>query len=304
MEKYYFYYVNNLKSIVKITMKLQFSIKTTESGFSIGIGDVTIINHSLDHPFLYVGNGETQFINIEGHFDIRDRLEQRIGVKIFEVDEDENQVTIVMTTDDNQPITIQLVSTPESQLEMKFAEFPTAYDRLCFRLQSNKDEFIYGGGEQFTHFNLKGYNFPIWIREQGIGRDPKSPISFFADVFANGKGGSYDWTYFPQATFVSSQRYYCHVGGSRYMELDFTQPDQHEVYILGKPESVYFNSACCMESLLGKLTEFFKRQQPLPTWLNDGVIIGTLCYLYLCLLFSFEYYQFENLSNDNFDPKF
>ena len=40
-------------------------------------------------------------------------------------------------------------------------------DRLWFRLQSDADEKIYGGGEQFTYLNLKGRDYPIWIREQG-----------------------------------------------------------------------------------------------------------------------------------------
>ena len=26
---------------------------------------------------------------------------------------------------------------------------------------------VYGAGEQYTYFNMRGYDFPIWTREQG-----------------------------------------------------------------------------------------------------------------------------------------
>lgn len=41
-------------------------------------------------------------------------------------------------------------------------------DRLWFRLQSDKDEKIYGGGSQFTYLNMKGHDFPMWTREQWV----------------------------------------------------------------------------------------------------------------------------------------
>lgn len=40
-------------------------------------------------------------------------------------------------------------------------------ERLWFRLASDSNEKIYGAGEQFTYLNLKGREFPMWIREQG-----------------------------------------------------------------------------------------------------------------------------------------
>jgi hypothetical protein len=45
--------------------------------------------------------------------------------------------------------------------------FLSGRERLWFRLASNSTEKIYGAGEQFTYLNLKGREFPMWIREQG-----------------------------------------------------------------------------------------------------------------------------------------
>ena len=41
-------------------------------------------------------------------------------------------------------------------------------DRLWLRLVAERDERVYGGGEQFSYFNLRGRSFPLWTREQGF----------------------------------------------------------------------------------------------------------------------------------------
>lgn len=58
---------------------------------------------------------------------------------------------------------------------------------------------------------------------KGIGRNKSSPITFLADALVGGYGGDYHTTYFPQATFTSSRKVYCHFEEHNYMEMDFTQ---------------------------------------------------------------------------------
>lgn len=41
------------------------------------------------------------------------------------------------------------------------------YNRIVMRLPSENSEYLYGLGEQFTDFNLKGQKYTIWTREQG-----------------------------------------------------------------------------------------------------------------------------------------
>ena len=48
---------------------------------------------------------------------------------------------------------------------------------------SAKDEKVFGFGEQFTHFDLKGRRVPIWVQEQGIGRGLQ-PITTAVDFVA------------------------------------------------------------------------------------------------------------------------
>ena len=66
-------------------------------------------------------------------------------------------------------VELRLYSTETHHLAVDFLEFPgDDYDRLWLRLPSDADEHLYGAGEQFTFFDLKGHTFPIWTREQGI----------------------------------------------------------------------------------------------------------------------------------------
>ena len=44
---------------------------------------------------------------------------------------------------------------------------------------SEPTEQVYGGGTQFSHFNLKGKAYPIWTREQGVGRNKATQMTFW-----------------------------------------------------------------------------------------------------------------------------
>ena len=46
-----------------------------------------------------------------------------------------------------------------------------AHDRVWAHLVGEAGEHIYGGGEQYTYLDLKGRRYPIWVREQGVGRN-------------------------------------------------------------------------------------------------------------------------------------
>jgi alpha-glucosidase len=44
-------------------------------------------------------------------------------------------------------------------------------------LVAEEAEYVYGGGEQFTYLNLRGRSYPIWVREQGVGRNLSSDVT-------------------------------------------------------------------------------------------------------------------------------
>ncbi|KAA0194876.1 hypothetical protein HAZT_HAZT008439 [Hyalella azteca] len=112
-------------------------------------------------------------------------------------------------------------------------------NRLWLKIYAEKSEKIFGGGEQYTYFNLRGRDYPIWTREQGTLLVPSTPLHF----------GSY-------------------------MVLNFTATDYHEVFVHSASltlELDYDNTA------LGLVQKVYKRagtQPPLPDWVLGGAILG------------------------------
>ena len=106
-----------------------------------------------------------------------------------------------------------------------------------------------------------------------MGRNKSYPVTFLTDI-VGGAGGDYHTSYFPLPTFLSSRRYYCHLSGSNYMDLDFSHAKYHEISIFGPPEPIYFNVDEDFEALVRSLTYFLWRQPQLPDWVHNGVILG------------------------------
>lgn len=55
----------------------------------------------------------------------------------------------------------------DSISRIEFTDLPDGYDRIWVRLAASQQDKIFGGGEQFSFFNMRGREYPIWTREQG-----------------------------------------------------------------------------------------------------------------------------------------
>ena len=68
------------------------------------------------------------------------------------------------------------------QAEMKLDEQASVvlygFNRWFLNLPAENSEYIWGGGEQYSYFNLReGPTYPIWTREQGVGRNKSSTLT-------------------------------------------------------------------------------------------------------------------------------
>src|SRR5699024_9517323 len=112
----------------------------------------------------------------------------------------------------------------EDRLYIHFQQFGKSYNRSWIRIPANEKEKIYGCGEQLSYFNLRGRNFPLWTSEPGVGRNKETYTSFQADV-KDKAGGDYYTTNYPQPTFISTEKYYCHVDTTAYADFNFSEAD-------------------------------------------------------------------------------
>ncbi|MFW5720089.1 MAG: TIM-barrel domain-containing protein [Candidatus Dojkabacteria bacterium] len=135
-------------------------------------------------------------------------------------------------------------------------------------LKAFGDEHIFGCGEQWTHFDLKGRIVPIWIEEQGIGRgkDFTSSITRLIGVCGHEFTTNYSLPY-----FVSTKGYYCYVDTLAYCNLAFgTNTTALEIHgsftkiIIAK--GGFYNTKSIPD--IG-----IQQTQP-PEWLHNGSIVA------------------------------
>ena len=67
----------------------------------------------------------------------------------------------------------------EISVVLSMSNLPSGtFDRWVLRLIATESEFIWGGGEQYSFFNLRERgHYPIWVREQGVGRNKSSYLT-------------------------------------------------------------------------------------------------------------------------------
>lgn len=250
-------------------LKLQHDHK----GFKIFYKNHLFITHEEAMPFLSVGRGKAKYDMKFGNFEIEESLAEKFLLNQFEIlTEKDNHLQIKLWHDNSVFVVMSFVE-ENNRLALIFEETTETLNRCWINLSANKEEAIYGCGEQFSELNLRGKNVPLWVSEQGVGRNKKDIITFYADAGHNG-GGDWYTTYFPQPTFVSDNNYFCHVEDSHYMEFDFRHETYHQLYIRAIPEKMILNKGESLIDILKDLTDYLGRQPELPQWTYDGLWLG------------------------------
>lgn len=65
----------------------------------------------------------------------------------------------------------------EGRLELKLKNDAASHNRIWLRLAAQPEDHIYGCGEQFSYFDLRGKPFPLWTSEQGVGRNKQTYVT-------------------------------------------------------------------------------------------------------------------------------
>lgn len=247
------------------------NLEKVAEGFKLYLNSYLIINHTSKHSAFSVGIGEGKFKTRFGGWRIKEKLLERIDLKEFEViDETEHKIVIAFQN---------------SQLELKVSFFLAAdkveiipevnhsqYNRFWINLAASQEEAIYGCGEQFSEFNLRGKKVPLWVEEQGNCRgDPWLVTKVLNLIYL---GGAWYTTYYPQPTFLSTHNYFCHVESTSYAEFNFKNKNRHELYIWQIPEKIIIGKYQNLLTALSELSIFLGRQPELPEWTYDGVWLG------------------------------
>ncbi|WP_375748613.1 alpha-glucosidase [Vibrio sp. HN007] len=232
-----------------------------------------VFTHSEEAPSLFLGVGDANYDMYRGNFKITDYVTERLPMRKFSVEQAEDKTVITFKFDGEPAIAMTVGETAEGRLKAEFEAIDKKYNRFWMRVNATAEEKVYGCGEQLTYFNLRGKNFPLWSSEPGVGRNKNSYVTFLADT-KDKAGGDYYNTNYPQPTFVSDKKYFCHLETTAYADFDFTNEDFHELQAWNIPEYVLFDAEESFPALVKNITDLFGRQPELPDWVLDGVILG------------------------------
>ena len=245
------------------------SVKTDANSFILSLDGRELIRHTLEEPALFLGKGEETIRMYRGNFDVSDRVSERIALRFCGL---EGDAAVFAAAELRGEYRVKIAE--ESGL-VRFSGSTEdgRFNRLWLRLHAEPDEHVTGGGEQFSCLDLRGKLFPIWTREQGVGRNKLTEITRLADC-SDGGGGDYHTTFFPQPTFMSSRLYFAHLENYEYSELDFRDARFHEIALWATDLSLVLAAGGSYRELVEKLTALLGRQSMLPDWAMRGIWLG------------------------------
>lgn len=251
-------------------------LKTIDHGFQLVEDGHIYLTHTVENPVFFVGTGCEDIKIYRGNFEINDQIAQRIPLAYAQIETSQTDGGVIhLAYQAGTPtlLSILISRTDQGNIKLTLKSGQSNLNRFWIRLDATADEKVWGCGEQMSYFNLRGRHFPLWTSEPGVGRDKSTEMTFLSDKH-NKAGGDYYHTNYPQPTFVSSQRYACHVNSTAYADFDFRHQQFHELQVWEIPESIELVKAASFLALVEKLSLRFGRQPMLPDWIYNGVILG------------------------------
>ncbi|WP_227522006.1 alpha-glucosidase [Bacillus solitudinis] len=245
-----------------------------KNGFDVFLNGSLLFKHTSENPFIFVGSGKESIDMYRGNFDINDYIEERVPLRYASLTQNSDgfEAHLRRFEKDEVVLTLQFKQDKEG-MRISFELKDSSVNRFWLRIAAEKEEKIYGCGEQLSYLNLRGKNFPLWTSEPGVGRNKKTYTTWQADV-KDKAGGDYYNTNFPQPTFISTKKYFCHVETTAYADFDFRKEDFHELQIWEVPLSILFESGSTYKDIVTRLTARLGRQPELPDWTYNGIWLG------------------------------
>ena len=150
------------------------------------------------------------------------------------------------------------------------------YNRLTICLPATPEEHVYGTGETFSEFDLRGQKVNCWVAEhinaKQVGKKLVKQVFGFRDSTRKQKFSNYE-TYYAQPTFLSSRKYFFHSFTTARSVFDFTGTKEHRITV-DEVADFCLGFGNTFEEVLFGLTLTLGRQPELPDWVYDGEILG------------------------------
>ncbi len=244
------------------------AVKNINEKYRICSEDLILVE---DEIFLSLGIGDADIDMHLGNFFIDDKIKERVDFNIIDSKVENNE--ILLNFENNNEKAQAKIYEENNLIKIKVLSIPERFNRLMIRLKADKNEAVFGLGEQFSYFNLRGKSFPIFTMEQGVGRNKKTEITKLADEDMRG-GGDYYTTFYPQPTYISSKKYFLHCDTFAYCNFNFENDDYHEITFWQIPDEIIIGKADTLLDTVKLLSSYLGKQDLLPSWALKGLSLG------------------------------
>ena len=245
------------------------NFEKAESGVAIVKNGKSLYDFRIGDELCLLGAGENTYSMSHGSFKIKEKIKFREACRIEGVSLDNGALKI--KTDCGE-----FKATIENDRVCFIPKVSDKYNRMWIKLPAEKSESVYGCGEIFTEFDLRGKRVNVWVAEHINALQTAKKILKMAFGVRNTtkkqKFSNYE-TYYAEPTFISSRKYYFHSATTARCEFDFTNEGFH----LLKTDGIapfYIGVSDSFEALESNLTALLGRQPELPDWVYDGAILG------------------------------
>ena len=225
---------------------------------------------------LTLGVGRNQFTMQRGSFHYRMRLSERRRMELLRTEERENGYCLIYRDTRGEAGCTVLVTGTKEKFRVECFPDDSRFNRFWLSFPAETDEHIYGCGETYSLFDLKGERVRIFvaehqnanrigqklIRERLLGKNPEYTFKF----------SRYE-SYYAQPTFTSSKCYYLHADLKAYCEFDFSDRGTTTIFAQEVP-SFTVETAGSFPELSEKLSNLLGHQRILPDWIYDGAILA------------------------------
>jgi alpha-glucosidase (family GH31 glycosyl hydrolase) len=267
--------LGNLKSVMASEKLGPWTISASETGLQILHQEKIIFETPANRAYVGAALGQATVVESRGSFRLTEKETSRCsGQTVSSLSASAQSVTLKGTLACQGNELEWLMSlTPAGEGRLGFSLSVTGDQNRVFLLAASEPkERIFGFGEQFSHFDMKGLEVPILVREQGIGRGDQ-PVTAGANLTA-GSGGSPLTTYIAVPHYITSRARSLFLKNSEYSNFDLRS--DNEIVIEAHAQSLVgelFAGDTPLE-LLSRYTEATGRMRKLPDWVTSGVVLG------------------------------